>query len=367
MKKFVLTNKIPLITGFIFLLMFVVSGLFSTSFEAIRSERLEKALFLPAYPGGEKIIERDLEGLMSQPDGTKIIRSFDVLIGSEKVGMIYIAEATGRNEGLQVAFGIETATKKLIGYTIVQSNETPQYFDLIKDPFYAQLSGKNLDDVTFGLNLVSGATVSSAAIERMLKLTRLQFGADIGWEVPSIQVVLVSKTQDFSDLSTTKLLYTFSYNEEGVEKTNVVTLTRNLQTANPYYSYVSSTEEASDVLKTLFVLEASKSANRVKAVVLSVDGLTLTVRGTGYDGPITATVIMNVSGSVADFTITSEGESYPDFTGLDPIAELPGQYVIDQEDLDNAQISSGATVTSNSIKEMFRIALAYGREVGFNG
>lgn len=366
MKQFFTNNKLTLLLGLAFILIFVVSGVLSTTFQNVREERADRMTYLPAYPNGEKLVERSSEGFMSQPDGTKIIKAFDVMVGKEVVGMIYVAEAEGRNEGLQFAFGVEKATKKLLGYAIIQNNETPSYFQRLNPAFYAQLSNKNLDDVSFSINLVSGATQSSTAIEKMVKLVRLQFGKDIGWDVPSIAVNITSKKQDFSDLTSAKYLYTFAYNIDGTDYTNVVTLERN-QAANPYYKFVSSTVEADEVLQGLFELEASKAENRVKATIISVTGLNVVVSTQGYAGEIRGTATMNVDGSIASFVITQESETYFEFDPYDPIQQLPGVYVTEQGDLDNAPLSTGATVTSRAVKELFRAVLAYGMEVGFNG
>ena len=367
MKNLILNNKIALITGFIFVLLFTLSGVLTNTFQNIRADREILVTYLPAFPTGEKLVERSAEGFLMQPDGSKIIKAFDVYINSETVGMIYVVETKGRNDGLQFAFGFETATKKTVGYKIIQNNETPSYFERITLDFFSQLIDKNLDDVSFNLTLVSGATTSSSAIERMLKLARLQFGVDIGWEVPSVVLNLVSKQQDFSDLINTKYKYTFAYAENDVEVTNVVTLERNPAGATPYYSFVSSTVEATDVVKRLFEIEASKPENRVQAYVVSVDGLNLVVRGIGYAGSITASVGMNVNGTIATFVVTSENETYPVYNGLDPITELPSRYIDDQATIDDSPTTSSATITSKAIKEMFKIALLYGTEVGFSG
>lgn len=56
--------------------------------------------------------------------------------------------------------------KKILGVAVVESKETPSYFQKITDKFFAQFRNRSLDAGSADIQTVTGATVSSRAIVR---------------------------------------------------------------------------------------------------------------------------------------------------------------------------------------------------------
>lgn len=121
----------------------------------------------------------------------------------------------------------------------------------------------------------------------------------------------------------------------------------------------------SDFLKKL-------PSKRIESIALNNDVYTVVARIKGYASSIIASFDIK-NGVIIKMEITSQNESYKDDYNAgykpsngDPIVDLPGSLVSSNGDISAVNPITGATITSNAIKNLYKLVIDYIPNLGGN-
>ena len=296
---------------------------------------------------GVKELEEDSVRFIEVGD-TEIIQKLNGLDEKDNLlAIIYVGETKGYREDLQVAFAIDVKTDKVVGFKLLENNETPIFLDALLSnvEFTDQFKDKALNDKQMKVEVVSGATpgggtdkviapATSSGMNKVLNVVRQQYARDTDFVVPAM-LELKSKSQVYPSLN-----FEYKLDDEGTAVTLVVTNA---------YQFVSISDESyrEDAM-------ALANANKVENYISNVEGNTITIKSKGFAGTITSTAV--VEGNViTSFTTDVSTETFyeaspsdfnPVFVAVKNRAEVvPGV--------------SGATYTRNGVVYARDVLYAY--------
>lgn len=289
------------------------------------------------------------KGTVSDEEMGKVLSVFEVTEADKKeVARLYYVETKGWQDGFKVLVAIDTnkdsrTFERLLGYEIVESNDT--FLDnIVNMPF----RGKKVTDASFTINTVSGATLSSTAVANAGYLARMQYHADLGIEVP-IDYQLESIKQDLSDKANiNKFNAVVTYGEKRFEVVLSMTDVEDKATLKASDDTLTA-EEKSGIERVAKAgittwIYTKEEANKVYAV------------GKGYAGTLKGYASFDENG-VTEFVITDAHETSPNVEEQ-ANETLPGLLVNAGSGFESQNIT-GATVTSNGLKEMYRLIYRY--------
>ncbi|HEY8445005.1 MAG TPA: FMN-binding protein [Bacilli bacterium] len=337
--------------AFIFVIAFgiVYNGLVNNEKDRLNQKRAQQQ-FLDMY----EVVEIKVDSLKEnteveflEEDDTKIIRRLDAYNKDKLVGIIYVGETKGRNEGLQVAFAIDVKKDNIVGMVFVQSNETPEYQKILTDnnKFLKQFLDKDMSAKKFTVEATSGATLTGNGINKIMQLVRAQYDADTDFETPA-GIEFVSSRQDFTTLN---FVYEFLADEETITVTT-----------NQAYQIISISNEAYREDAAIEI-----EAHKMSAYITNIDGNNITIISKGFGGNLTTTATVE-NGNITAFETDISGESYDSsYNDLYQGGNVAGLFddIINGNELEAV---TGATVTSNAIIAAHNILLAYIEEVNTN-
>jgi Na+-translocating ferredoxin:NAD+ oxidoreductase RnfG subunit len=278
----------------------VVNNMIGKEQERIAKEK-DNIINLVKHLGVKKLKEESSRFIK---DGdTQIIQKLVGLDDEDNLlAIIYVGETNGYKEELQVAFAIDVKTDKVVGFKLLENNETPMYLNALLSniEFTDQFKDKALDDKQMKVVVVSGATpmgstdkviapATSNGMNKVLKVVRDQYAKDTDFEAPAM-LELKSSSQVFPSLN-----FEYKFDDEGT----VVTLLLTNQ-----YQLVSISDES-----YLDDAMALVNDNKVTDYISSIDGNTITIKTEGYAGTLIS--IAEVEGKVINsFTTDVLGESF---------------------------------------------------------
>lgn len=362
-----MTTIKKLMTPVTFAIAIVVILVFGVLFSIHSNKQNQVRTLINAYPEARKFVEvDDFEKDVIDVEGTTvtIVKAYDVFSGKDKVGVIYVGETEGYGGPLQIAFGIRFENDSIIGMSIISSNETPERISkLLGDAnFLPQFKNKNLADEDFGVDGVSGVTITSNAIDKILQAVRIRYAKDTGFEIPE-SLKVISKKQNYQNLN--EFIYVLEF------KNKQVTVKVNQQ-----FEIISIDNEEfnTDEMRTKIAnfINNNKITNYIKEVSVNdeTNVTTLTIQTIGYvkSAPIITTVEIDSEGRIISFTSNTSRETYNDeynsrwdIPNGHPNEVIPPRIIDEQKaDVDGV---AGATVTSNAIKAAAAIAFEYAKEV----
>lgn len=190
-------------------------------------------------------------------------------------------------------------------------------------------------------DVIAGATVTSKAMFRSLDVAK----GYIEYLDTITEVTLMGKTQDVNTLE-----FTYTFRHEG-GKTVVTTDTAYEITSVVDAGILAEVEAAIAVNKFVEYIE-SDSDNKL-IVITKAFGSNPAIKSTfTYDAGFNITAVSVVYDESYDYSPTWDGSTHPS-------AVMPGRIIENQDDLDDATIVTGATVTSNSILRAAKMAKEY--------
>lgn len=356
-------NKNLIIFSVAFVLVIVFGLLINSGIENERTKlaeekELEKLMTLLPDLGVDKIVEVNQKNFKSN-DQTKIVKRYNGMKGKDIVGIIYVGETKGYKEGLNVAFGINTANDKIVGMEILQNQETDRFLVALKEEeFFKQFASKDLSKYLLTVDVVTGPTpnsgkdgviapATSGGVEKVMLLVREQYAEDTKFEMPS-GLVFVSKSLDYTN--TDQFKYVFKLGETNI---NVV--------VNKNYEIVSIDDETQrDAALEIINLPANKFTNYIVSDTISDGVTTLVVRAQAYSSTYVTTTFTIEGGVVTNVDLkysapqTYDDEHNEDYTG--------GNFDSAPADLkNNIDINpvTGATYTYNGLKVTQEILRGY--------
>ena len=295
-------------------------------------------------------------------DGTKIIERFNALKGNELVGVVYIGETKGWEDGLQVAFGINAKTHKITGSKIVAYNESQEFYEaLTLSNFFDQFDNKDMSEYIMNVALVTGPTPrtgdtgvvapdTSRGIEKIMLLAREQYSVDTVFEMPS-GIRFVSKDLDYTNID--QFNYVLKLGDTNI---NVV--------VNKDYEIVSIDDETQREA-ALEVINLNKMTNYITSVTIDGSTTTLVIRALAYkDSYSTSTVVITDGAIVSVDVVFSVPQTYQDdhndpyWFGPDSNKDTSGMANDIENDVDLSPIT-GATYTVNAYRNTQIIIRGY--------
>ncbi|HHX00960.1 MAG TPA: FMN-binding protein [Acholeplasmataceae bacterium] len=200
----------------------------------------------------------------------------------------------------------------------------------------------NQDDLD-SVNVIAGATVTSNAIIRAVGVAN----GYVDYLESIEELTLVSKTQDFETLD---FVYIFR-NADGKFVVNV-----NLD------GEITSTIDETIKTDVEAVVEANKFTDYIESA--TEDTLVIKTKAYGNNPAITSTIKFDGEFKIVEYTVVyneSYDSEYNNWDAADghPKDVIPSQVIENQDDLDEVELVSGATVTSRSILRAAQIALDY--------
>ena len=369
MKNF--KNYLPvIIISAVLLVIFVLGGMFSrymTSQIDVHAEEQEIVQFnnslLELVGAGEKVVEAnytDLEkeylipGFENQTYNPELTGSYKILNElDEEIAVVYIITTVGKFDGLKAAYAISLETDVLM----IQNNETQSYFDTLRDDFYAQFVAKDLNDVVFTIDTVSGATYSSLSFDTGMKYARELYARDYGFEIPSIvyEITNVERNFDAATLVAKPYIVSITYDLDDKELVayfdNEFNLVEVITGETPTETYLALFKN--ELPATTFI--------DVKTYITAFDetNKTVTIETLAYGGKaITVVFQLNATlDSVESMAITTTQTYDSDYNegyagGPNPAVEnaYRDQYLADGTYIDAI---GGATITSNAMIRIF--------------
>jgi uncharacterized protein with FMN-binding domain len=373
MKNF--KNYLPvIIISAVLLVIFVLGGMFSrymTSQIDVHAEEQEIVQFnnslLELVGAGEKVVEAnytDLEkeylipGFENQTYNPELTGSYKILNElDEEIAVVYIITTVGKFDGVEVAYAISLETDQLIDVLMIQNNETQSYFDTLRDDFYAQFVAKDLNDVVFTIDTVSGATYSSLSFDTGMKYARELYARDYGFEIPSIvyEITNVERNFDAATLVAKPYIVSITYDLDDKELVayfdNEFNLVEVITGETPTETYLALFKN--ELPATTFI--------DVKTYITAFDetNKTVTIETLAYGGKaITVVFQLNATlDSVESMAITTTQTYDSDYNegyagGPNPAVEnaYRDQYLADGTYIDAI---GGATITSNAMIRIF--------------
>ena len=294
-------------------------------------DRLEQDSFRPSIDGD-----------------TEITQKLDGYNDDQLVAIIYVGKTKGYRDNLQVAYAIDVNTDKVVGFKIMENNETPLYLNaLLIDEFTSQFENKDLSDKQMKVKAITGVTPGGSngiiapgtvsGMDKILKLVRVQYDKDTDFTAPAL-LKLKSKSQVYPTLN-----FEYVFDDEGTEITLVV---------NVNYEFVSITD-------SVYQTDAMALANedKVKNYVSNVNGNTVTIKSEGFSGSvITSTAILDGT-TITSFTSDLSSQSYeysPDYNNgsFNPVYDAV-------KNKGTIPAVTGATITSNGIAAAAEVLYAY--------
>ena len=368
-------NYLPvIIISAVLLVIFVLGGIFSrymTTQIDVHAEEQAVIEFnnsmIELVGAGEKVVEAnytDLEkeylipGFDDQTYNPELAASYKILNeNDEEIAVVYIITTVGRYDGFKAAYAISLETDQLIDVLMIENNETQSYFDTLRDDFYNQFVDKDLNDVVFTIDTVSGATYSSLAFDTGMKYARELYARDYNFEIPSIvyEITNVERNYDAATL---------------VSKPYIVSITYDLDNKNlvAYFDNqfnlveVITGETPNETYLALFKNELpSTTFIDVKTYITAFDetNKTVTIETIAYGGKaITVTFQLNSTlDAVESMNITTTQTYDSDYNegytgGPNPAVEnaYRDQFLADGTYIDAI---GGATITSNGMIRIF--------------
>lgn len=169
---------------------------------------------------------------------------------------------------------------------------------------------------------------------------------------PAIDVEVSAYEQDFDTLN---FKYTLNIDGEEVivetdQSYKILNISNPEFKANEYKDAIS--EAISKKKMTLYILEHLETD----------DEIILYVNTKGFAVNMTATITFNNDFEMTSYSVDTSNESYQhygDWNGKHPDEEVPNQIIENQTDLDQVQVVTGATITSNALVDAARLALDY--------
>ncbi len=373
MKNF--KNYLPvIIISAVLLVIFVLGGMFSrymTSQIDVHAEEQEIVEFnnslIELVGAGEKVVEAnytDLEkeylipGFENQTYNPELTGSYKILNElDEEIAVVYIITTVGKFDGVEVAYAISLETDQLIDVLMIQNNETQSYFDTLRDDFYAQFVAKDLNDVVFTIDTVSGATYSSLSFDTGMKYARELYARDYGFEIPSIvyEITNVERNFDAATLVAKPYIVSITYDLDDKELVayfdNEFNLVEVITGETPTETYLALFKN--ELPATTFI--------DVKTYITAFDetNKTVTIETLAYGGKaITVVFQLNATlDSVESMAITTTQTYDSDYNegyagGPNPAVEnaYRDQYLADGTYIDAI---GGATITSNAMIRIF--------------
>lgn len=344
----------------LFLLGFVVIVAFGIVFNNLMinerariAEEKENIINLVKHLGvvGE-LEEENLRRPLEEGD-TRILQRFNGYNkAKELVAFIYVGETKGYKEDLHVAYAIDVKTHKVVGFKLLENNETEKYVNaLLIEDFTKQFKDKDLSDKQMKVEAISGATpggkegviapATTGGMDKILKLVRKQYDKDSEFTAPAL-LELKSAVQDYTDPS---LNFVYIFLDEGTEVKLVVSRT---------YEFVSITDSA--VQEDAMVIA---NENKVKNYISDVKGdviKTITIKSEGFSGSVITSTAVADGTTITSFSSDLSTQSY-DWDGgtfnFNPVFDA----VKNREGTIPAV--SGATVSRNGVAYARDVLYAY--------
>lgn len=294
----------------------------------------------------DRLEENDKANFLAEEE-TKITRRLDAYKGKDLVGIIYIGEAKGRNDIIEVAFAVDTKKHKIVGMLILENKETPEYLSKLttNDKFVKQFHNKDMSAKKFTVEATSGATITGDAINNIMQLVRAQYDQDTDFDAPA-SITFISKKQDFTTLN-----FTYEFNTDD----GTITVVTNkeyeiIEISNPDYQ-----EDA--------IIEIE--ANPMDAYIDKIEDNTLTILSKGYAGTLVTTATV-ADGKISSFNTDVSNETYTNsyndlYQGGD-FKDVFADIVAGNE----LEAITGATITFDAVVAARDILLAYLEEVNVN-
>ena len=253
-----------------------------------------------------------------------IEKAFRVQSGSQEIGVVYYVVSHGRQPNLRLAFGFDTVNDIAKGVVVLSQDETPFYYALLNDAFYAQFDGAALSDVGFGVDGVAGATYSSTGFALAWLYAREVYAVDFDFTIPTVTLTLVDLHYNFDPATfvASPFIADILYGEGDVSASVYL---------SPAFEYVGIVGGGSDLsadeqayLKSLASQDGSVSAT---AHFISYDSgtrvLIMGVKGFANE-PITVTMTLNVAlDGIETYSVVSE-QSYDDEYNMDDYGNYEG-------------------------------------------
>jgi len=276
-------------------------------------------------------------------EDTKIIKRYDAYDeDDELIGIIYIGETKGYKEGLQVAFGINTKTNKITNMKIMESNETETFLNALNENFYKQFKNKDLNKYIIGVDVITGATpnggngeiapYTSAGIEKVMLLARLQYSQDTDFKMPS-GLTFVSKELDYTNID--QFIYNFK-----LEDTTIKAI------VNKNYEIISIDDE-SQKDTALEIIKKNKFTGYIDTLTTEDNKTILVISSADFSNRIKATI------TIEDSVVTDVNIEFlnPDSYGHDDYPNAANEIKNDQDIV----LTTGATASYKGLKNIQEI------------
>ena len=367
-------NGLTLLFAFALVVTIVVGVFFTAHFNAAREARNELKPLVSAYPGATSFekAEELVDGFLSETVSGYLVtikNAYYAFQGDEKVGVIYYAQTDGYKEDMVIAFAIRYVDHKIVGYAVVESNETPIYLDALlhHETFGEQFAEKAMDVDSFGVDRVSGVTpggnnqngtispATTRAIENAMTLIRKQYekDSDGAFTIPEL-AIFVSRRQN---VDTFNFEFVYNVKVEGVDTELVITTNHSYTILS-----VSLPEYDNDAFRTSIRSDISRN-HRFNAWVTNVEvteGVTTVyASAVGFADTITSVITFDASGVITNMTTDTSNESYEygNWNGISPKDVVPGAIIAANDSEVDGVVT--ATVTSDAIKATARVAISY--------
>jgi Na+-translocating ferredoxin:NAD+ oxidoreductase RnfG subunit len=76
-------------------------------------------------------------------ENNQVLARYQIINDDSTIGTLYIVYVTGGKDGLKIAVVVEPTNREILGYKIIENNETPSYFANIPQEFLNSFS--NID------------------------------------------------------------------------------------------------------------------------------------------------------------------------------------------------------------------------------
>lgn len=291
--------------------------------------------------------EAQTESLKSETG--EVLSSVKALENGNQVGIIYLIKVQGYKPDLHVYVAIDTVNKKVVNYSLGENNETPDKISGIPSSFKNQFVNSDITNPSLSYTTVATVTYSSKGIVEAVLLARQAYYQSIGEEVPVVKATLISIKSSFNG----DALFDCVVEKDGTNYDVVLKYEKNK------FSVVSGMDGFSET-EVNFVLTTAK-AKLPKAYVLKITDTGLTVATKGFSGYFNVDFTIE-NGQITNISVSSHGESYEYNSGYspsngDPIIDF-GKEVIGNTNWEDYNVV-GATVTTNSMKEAYKVAFDY--------
>jgi len=356
MKKFITKNLSIVIFVSILLIIFVLGGMFSRYMTSqIDVHEFDQSI-IQLVEDGKKVESvtvnpLEIEYLVPGSETTTyqpILKSAHKVLNSEneEIAIVYIIITKGYEDGVETAYAIDIATKKLINVQVMSNSETPDKFSLLDNSFFSQFNNKALDSVPFKLDSVAGVTYSS-------KL----FAVAYDFEIPGViyEITNVTRNHDTNTFLTKPFIVDVTYGEDNSQ------FQAYFDNNYELVELISGDMPTEEYLEVLKVELPKTSFAEMRAFVRDYDSEnnTITIYAKGYDA-MEVQVVFHLNSTLdqvtsMDITTTQTYEYSYGYSGNPaPAVEnaFRDQYLTDGTIIDSV---AGATVTSNTMKRILTV------------